>query len=52
LGTLPADRFLDLVELAVDLAEFTSESQSTAGLRRLLSGMRVQLAGREEGPLT
>lgn len=50
-GTLPADRFPNLVELAVDLADFTSESQFTVGLCRLLSGMRAQLASRG-GPLT
>ncbi|MDQ2827211.1 MAG: TetR/AcrR family transcriptional regulator C-terminal domain-containing protein [Actinomycetota bacterium] len=51
-GTLPADRFPNLVELAVDLAEFTSEGQFTVGLRRLLSGLRVQLDSRGESPLT
>lgn len=45
-GTLPADEFPNLVELAVDLADFTSESQFAVGLRQLLSGMRVELAGR------
>ncbi|MDQ6726253.1 MAG: TetR/AcrR family transcriptional regulator [Actinomycetota bacterium] len=47
-GTLPPDRFPNLVELAPDLAQFTSAGQFQIGLRTLLAGLRTQL--RDPGP--
>lgn len=42
-GTLPPDRFPNLVDLAPDLAMFTSPEQFQTGLRSLLRGLRAEL---------
>ncbi|MDQ6726459.1 MAG: hypothetical protein M3066_09895, partial [Actinomycetota bacterium] len=52
-GTLPPDRFPNLVELAADLAQFTSAGQFQIGLRTpLLAGLRTQLSDPRPDPAT